>query len=75
MIKDAALNVECKLIKKLNIGSHTIFFGEILAASASDKEPMSFHQGKYWIMDKIVQKPSDEERQKIKDIIDKHSKE
>ena len=73
MIEGAAMNAECNLFKEIQLGSHTMFVGEVTEASAG-KEPLAYHQGKYWAMDKALPRPSDEERQKIKEIVEKHKK-
>lgn len=75
MVHGAALNVECRLVKTVDIGSHTIFFGEVLEATAGkDKQPLAYHKGKYWKLTETIQKPSSEERNKIEKIIVNHKK-
>jgi len=74
MIEGAALNAECKLFKEIPLGDHVMFVGEVVHASASGKEPLAYHKGKYWLMDKNVKKPSEEERAKIREIVEKHRK-
>ena len=74
MIEGAAMNAECKLFKEIPLGSHVMFVGEVTEASASEKEPLAYHNGKYWTMDKSLPRPSDEERQRIKEIVEKHKK-
>ena len=75
MVKDAVLNIECKLVKKLDInGSHIIYIGEVIEASLSkDKTPLAYHKGKYGKVE-FLPKPTDEERKKISEIIKKHKK-
>ena len=74
MVKDAALNVECKLTQELNIGTHLIFIGEALEATANDKEPLAYHQGKYWQLTEELPKPSQEERDAMKETVTKFRK-
>ncbi len=75
MVQDAVLNMECRLIKKIPLGDHTVFVGEILEALLNkEKTPIAYHQLKYGTVSFNMQKPSDQERQKIKDIIEKHRK-
>ncbi len=74
MVKDAALNVECRLIKEIELGDHTMFVGEVVEASISGKEPLAYHQGKYLKVTETLPKPSDAERAKIKGIVEKHRK-
>jgi len=74
MIEGATMNAECTLFKEIQLGSHVMLVGEITEAHISGKEPLAYHKGKYWVMDKNIPKPSDEERQRIKEIMDKHKK-
>ena len=75
MIKGAVLNIECKLYKEVTLGDHITFVGEVVEASNNpDKVPLAYHKGKYWIMNTNLAKPSMEERQSIKKIVEKYSK-
>jgi len=75
MVKDAALNVECKFIKELDLGDHIMFVGEVLIAKNNpDKKPLGLHSGKYWKMTSPLEKPSQEERDKMKEIAEKNKK-
>ena len=52
-----------------------MFVGEVIEASNNpDKVPLAYHRGKYWIMETNLAKPSMEERQRIKKIVEKYSK-
>lgn len=76
MIKGASVNIECKLFKKMKLGSHIMFVGEVVEASNNPgKEPLAYHKGKYWIIDKNVEKPSDEERERTKKTINEFKRE
>lgn len=58
MVKDAALNVELKLIKYENMGDHIIFIGEVLESLVSDEvKPIAFNAGKYWKVGDNISKP------------------
>lgn len=74
MVEGAAMNAECKLIKEIELGDHVMLVGDVIEASASDKESLAYHKGKYWIMDNNVKKPSDKERGRIREILEKHRK-
>ena len=75
MVQDSVLNIECRLIKKIPLGDHTMFVGEILEVSVNkDKKPLAYHQLKYATVNFNIQKPSDQEMQKIKDVLEKHRK-
>ena len=75
MVKDSALNVECKLVKEITLGDHIMFVGEVVDALLSNgKEPLAYHDGKYWKITQTIEKPNEKEREKIKKIIEKHKK-
>jgi len=38
ILEDASLNFECKLLKKIDVGDHTIFIGEVLCAYENNGE-------------------------------------
>jgi 3-hydroxy-9,10-secoandrosta-1,3,5(10)-triene-9,17-dione monooxygenase reductase component len=75
MVKGAALNIECRLYKEITLGDHITFVGEVVEASNNpDKVPLAYHKGKYWIMDTNLVKPSMEERERIKKVVERYSK-
>ena len=75
MVKGAAMNAECKLINEFSLGDHTMFVGEVVEASNNpDKQSLALHGGKYWIMSTNAEKPSQEERERIKKIVEKFKK-
>ena len=75
MVKGAALNIECRLYKEITLGDHITYVGEVVDASNNpDKMPLAYHKGKYWIMKTNLVKPSIEERQRIKKVVEKYSK-
>lgn len=75
MVKDAALNAECKLFKEITLGDHTMFVGEVVEASLTQgKEPLAYHQTKYGTVAFSIPKPSEEERNRIAQIVGKHKK-
>ncbi len=75
MVEGAAANFECKLIKKIKLGDHTLFVGEVVKASVNkDKQPLVYHKGKYWVLEKTIQKPEKEKIEEINQIIEKFKK-
>ena len=75
MVKDAALNVECKLVKEIEFGgSHIIFVGEAVDVVLGKNEPLAFYGGKYWKLNEQIEKPSEDEMNKIKDLINDHKR-
>ena len=74
MIKGAAMNAECKLFKTIELGDHTTFVGEVVELYPAGKEPIVYHAGKYWKLENQVTKPTQEERDKIKGVVEKYRK-
>jgi len=52
MVENAALNAECKVIKEIELGDHVMIVGEVVALQINGKEPLAYHKGQYWTMDK-----------------------
>ncbi len=75
MVNGAAMNAECRLVNEYSLGDHTMFVGEVVEASNnSDKEPLAYYNGRYWIMNTNVAKPSQEERERVRSIVEKFKK-
>jgi flavin reductase (DIM6/NTAB) family NADH-FMN oxidoreductase RutF len=75
MIKGAAVNIECILSKEIPLGDHTTFVGEVVEASNNpDKIPLAYHGGRYFIMNTSVVKPSHEERERVRKVVERHKK-
>jgi len=74
MVKGAALNAECKLVKQINLGDHIMFVGRVVEATATEEQALSYHEGKYFRVGEQIMKPSEEERERIKKIIEEHRK-
>jgi len=74
MVKDAALNAECKVIKKMKIGDHVMFVGKVVSFSVGKLNPVAYNAGRYWLLNKNAPKPSDDERARIRAIVEKHRK-
>jgi flavin reductase (DIM6/NTAB) family NADH-FMN oxidoreductase RutF len=73
MIKETAANFECILAKEIQLGDHTTFVGEVVEASSNaDKAPLAYHGGRYFILNTGVVKPSPEERDRMKMVVEKH---
>jgi len=52
-----------------------MFVGEVVDASNNPhKEPLAYYNGKYWIMNTNVQKPSEEERERMRKLVEKFKK-
>ncbi|PWA12538.1 flavin reductase [Pueribacillus theae] len=47
LLDDALANLKCKVVKELEMGDHTVFFGEVLGLKNNEGSPLCFFQGKY----------------------------
>lgn len=47
IIEGADAHIECVVIEQLDVGTHTIFVGKIVAAGAASGEPLLYHEGRY----------------------------
>lgn len=47
IIEGADAHIECMVIEQLDVGTHTIFVGKIVAADAASGEPLLYHEGRY----------------------------
>jgi len=75
MIKGAAMNAECRLVKQEALGDHTMFVGEVVEISADENiRPLVYHNGKYWKLGDNISKPPQEILDKIKKIAEMHVK-
>ena len=74
MVKDAAANIECKLVDKIKTGDHVLFVGEAVEISATDKQPIIYSAGKYWKFGDQVHKPHQEFLDNINKLVEKHKK-
>jgi hypothetical protein len=55
MISGAAMNAECKLVKREELGDHVMFIGEVTEISADENiKPLVYHNGRYWRLDDNV---------------------
>ena len=75
LIEGAVLNLECKLFKEIPLGDHVMFVGEVVEASLNkDKEPLAYHEIRYWKLGEAISHPPQQEMEKIKSIVEKHKK-
>lgn len=74
MVEGAALNVECKVVKVIELGDHTTFVGEVQEAQAGNEEPLIYHGLKYWKPGESIPKPAEAELEKIKKAVEKFRK-
>lgn len=75
MLASAAMNAECKLVKKLQLGDHLVLVGEVVELNADEnKIPLLYHNGKYWKLGEEMQSPSTEQRAETNAVVKKHTK-
>lgn len=74
MVKDAALNIECKLIKEMILGDHVMLVGEVIEAKPGTKDPLVYHRLKYWNLGESIPKPKQEMLDSISKLIAKYTK-
>ncbi len=75
MLKDAVMNIECKLIEHKQLGDHMMFVGEALEVSLNkNSKPIVYHQGKYWKVGSNIIKPPKNVLKKIDELVEKYKK-
>lgn len=74
MVKGAALNAECRLVRHEKLGDHMMFVGEIVYISAGDNAPLLYGMGKYWKSPAGIQKPAEHVLEEIRKLGEKHRK-
>ena len=75
MVEGAALNIECKVIKIETHGDHVMVVGEVQDVQVHPgKQPIMYHQRKYWKLGEQIMKPGQEELDRIKMIVEKYRK-
>jgi flavin reductase (DIM6/NTAB) family NADH-FMN oxidoreductase RutF len=51
MIRGAAMNAECNLVKQEGLGDHVMFIGGVTEISADENvKPLVYHNGKYCLL-------------------------
>ena len=69
MPEGAASSMECRVMEKIKLGDHTMFAGEVLSAvSNPDRKPLVFNDGKYWVLENRLPKPSAEMKERIAEL-------
>ncbi len=74
LVEGSAMNAECKLVKKIKLGDHTTFVGEVAELYPPGKEPLVYHAQKYWRLGENIQKPPQQELDRIRNIVESHKK-
>lgn len=47
IIEGSDAHIECTVMDQLDVGTHTIFVGRIVATGSSNGEPLLYHEGRY----------------------------
>ena len=47
LLRGAIAQLECRVTSHTDVGTHRIFFGEVLATAASDGEPLAYFRGQF----------------------------
>lgn len=72
MLSDCAMNAECTLVRHEEIGDHIMFVGEVIEISANENAiPLVYHNGKYWKLGEVMQKPPGDIMMKIEVLAEK----
>ena len=75
LIRGAAMNAECKLIRQEEIGDHIMFVGEIIEITADENiKPLIYHNGKYWKLGDNLPSPRQEILDGINQFANKYQK-
>lgn len=74
MIRGASMNAECKLLRAIELGDHTMFVGEVLEILATDKPPLVHHDGKNWHIGERIPKPPNATLEEIERLVRKYTR-
>ncbi len=75
LVEGAALNLECRLYKTIELPERSIFIGIIVERyTPSEKTSLIYHSKKFWHFGNQLEKPSENELEKINLAIEKNKK-
>jgi len=73
MVAGAAMNAECKLHQKIELGDHFTLIGEVVDITADPNvRPLIYHNGQYWLVRESLSKPPQPELDRIKSVVASH---
>ena len=73
MLRDAALNAECTLVREIELGDHLMLVGEVLeVGDPGDIRPVAFRGGKYCELGRRIPKPAEPELRRVREVVAKH---
>lgn len=70
----SCMQAECMLLKTVELGDHTMFVGQVVELASSEAMPLLYFDGGYRKIGEKIQKPSQEERYRMKGVMSKHTK-
>jgi len=47
LINGASAQIECKIVEKMSVGTHTIFVGRVLGTGTEETPPLVYHDARY----------------------------
>lgn len=47
LISGAAAHLECKIVEKISVGTHTIFVGRVIGTGTESSSPLVYHDARY----------------------------
>ncbi len=74
MVKGAAMNAECRLVKAERLGDHMMLVGEVVEIAANGRMPLFYCMGKYWKAGEGMQKPGKDVLERIEMLAEKNRK-
>jgi flavin reductase (DIM6/NTAB) family NADH-FMN oxidoreductase RutF len=75
LIRDAAMNAECKLLRQEEMGDHIMFVGEIIEITADENiKPLVYHNGMYRKLGENLPRPRQEILDGIMKFAEKYQK-
>ena len=74
MIEGSSLNAECKLIKFIDVGDHPLLIGQVQNVKQTEKEPLTYYQGKYFRIGNQIHKPDQPKLDAIAELVKKHAR-
>lgn len=73
LVSEASMNAELRLIEEIDTGSHTMFIGEVIAASTTEKDSLAYTKANMGTVAPI-ERFSEEKMQEVEKIIEKNKK-
>lgn len=76
LVKDAVLQLECKLVERIDLGSHILFIGEVVSSSELNKKVdlLVYNSKTFYKVGEKINKPIDEELAKIEEAVNNHKR-